>query len=174
MFGVGASRYGHPKLVKTWGWKDLLEESLWLNIDGQHDILVALRKRLYCEVYYVFTVNFMVKPNGLLVTVSLTYLYAYTSVLSTWWSSTALISLRLGNLILRKASCLHAFSTYPNRISLRSGAAGATTPSQPSQEVRSSRSSCTEDKPLKSPAPTFLTGTTELAIDVLNPVHVPL
>ena len=29
-------------------------------------------------------VNFMVKPNGLLVTVSSTYYYAYTSVLSTW------------------------------------------------------------------------------------------
>ena len=141
---MGPSRYGHPKLVKTWVCKETLqEESLWLNIDGQHDILVALRKRLYCEVY-VFTVNFMVKPNGLLVTVSLTYLYAYTSVLSTWWSSTALISLRLGNLILRKVSCLYAFSTYPNRTSLRSGAAGATTPSQ---EVRSSRSSRTKDKP---------------------------
>jgi hypothetical protein len=28
--------------------------------------------------------KFMVKPNGLLVTVSSTYYYAYTSVLSTW------------------------------------------------------------------------------------------
>ena len=33
----------------------------------------------------------MVKPNGLLVTVSSTYYYAYTSVLSTWSSSTALL-----------------------------------------------------------------------------------
>ena len=29
-------------------------------------------------------VNFMVKPNGLLVTVSSVYYYTYTSVLSTW------------------------------------------------------------------------------------------
>ena len=37
------------------------------------------------------TVNFMVKPNELLVTVSSTHYCAYTSVLSNWSSSSALI-----------------------------------------------------------------------------------
>src|SRR5271163_3944056 len=89
--------------------------------------------------------KFMVKPNGLLVTVSSTYCYAYTSVLSTWSSTTALISLySLGNLILRKVSRLYAFSVYPDPTSLPCYATGVTTGSQ---EVGSSRSSRTKDKP---------------------------
>ena len=86
----------------------------------------------------------MVKPNGLLVTVSLACCHTYTSVLSTWSSSTALISFRLGNLILRKVSRLYAFSAYPDQTSLPSYAPGGTTGSQ---EVGSSRSSRTKDKP---------------------------
>ena len=97
------------------------------------------------------TENFMVKPNGLLVTVSSTYYYAYTSVLSTWSSSTALLSFRLGNLISRKVSRLYAFSAYPDQTSLPSYATGVTTGSQ---EVCSTRSSRTRVNPLKFPAPT--------------------
>ena len=52
--------------------------------------------------------------------------------------------LRLGDLILRKVSRLYAFSVYPNRTSLPSYATGVTTGSQ---EVGSSRSSRTKDKP---------------------------
>ena len=44
-----------------------------------------------------------------LVPVGWTYCYAYTSGLSNWWS----VSCRYGNLILRSASYLDAFSTYP-------------------------------------------------------------
>ena len=58
----------------------------------------------------------MVKPNELLVTVSSTRYRAYTSVLSTWSSITAL----RGDLILGKVSYLYAFSTYPDQTSLRS------------------------------------------------------
>src|SRR5262247_751823 len=86
----------------------------------------------------------MVKPNGLLVTVSSTSYPAYTSVLSTWSSSTALLSFRLGDLISRKVSRLYAFSVYPDQTSLPSSATGVTTGSQ---EVCSSRSSRTKDNP---------------------------
>src|SRR5512144_183043 len=89
--------------------------------------------------------NFMVKPNGLLVLVSSTHYCAYTSSLSTWSSSTALLSLfSLGDLILGKVSRLYAFSAYPNQTSLPCDATGVTTGSQ---EVCSSRSSRTKDKP---------------------------
>ena len=84
--------------------------------------------------------NFMVKPNGRLVTVSFTHYCASTSVLSTWSSSTAL----QGDLILGKVSRLYAFSAYPDRISLPSDAPGGTTGSQ---EIRSPRSSRTKGKP---------------------------
>ena len=47
-----------------------------------------------------------------LVPVSYTYYYASTPGLSTWWSSTAL----KGELVLRGASRLDAFSGYPVRI----------------------------------------------------------
>ena len=98
--------------------------------------------------YYsaVSKIDFMVKPNGLLVLVSSTYYYAYTSSLSTWSSSTALQSFRLGDLILGKVSRLYAFSAYPNQTSLPCDATGVTTGSQ---EVCSSRSSRTKDKPLQ-------------------------
>jgi len=84
--------------------------------------------------------NFMVKPNGRLVTVSFLHCCISTSVLSTWSSSTAL----QGDLILGKVSRLYAFSAYPNRTSLPSHASGETTGSQ---EVRSPRSSRTKGKP---------------------------
>src|SRR5215510_15941206 len=54
------------------------------------------------------------------------------------------LPLGLGDLILRSASRLYAFSGYHNRTSLPSGALGRTAGSQ---EVRSSRSSRTKDKP---------------------------
>jgi len=60
----------------------------------------------------MLTVDFMVKPNGLLVTVSSVCCHTYTSVLSTWSSSTAL----QGDLVLRLVSRLDAFSGYPFRI----------------------------------------------------------
>ena len=50
-----------------------------------------------------------IKPIEQLVPVSFTYHYASTPGLSTWSSSTAL----KGNLVLRWASCLDAFSSYP-------------------------------------------------------------
>src|SRR4029079_9398740 len=98
----------------------------------------------------------MVKPNGLLVAVSSTYYYAYTSALSTWSSSTALLSFRLGNLISRKVSRLYAFSAYPDQTSLPSYATGVTTGSQ---EVCSGHPLgpgplVLGSTPLKFPAPT--------------------
>jgi hypothetical protein len=53
-----------------------------------------------------------IKPIELLVLVSFTPYGASTSSLSTWWSSTAL----KGMLVLKEASCLDAFSSYPVRI----------------------------------------------------------
>src|SRR4029078_6762501 len=72
----------------------------------------------------------MVKPNGLLVAVSSMHCCTYTSALSTWSSSTALLSFRLGNLISRKVSRLYAFSAYLDQTSLPSYATGVTTGSQ--------------------------------------------
>jgi hypothetical protein len=69
VFGMGTG--GTPALQSP---KSDDDEKI-LNIDGQ-------QRRL--ELVFVSTVHFMVKPNGLLVTVSSTYCYAYTSVLSTW------------------------------------------------------------------------------------------
>ena len=86
----------------------------------------------------------MVKPNGLLVPVSSTYYYAYTSGLSTWSSTTALLTFRLGDLILGKVSRLYAFSAYPDRSSLPSYATGVTTGTQ---ELRPPRSSRTKGRP---------------------------
>ena len=54
------------------------------------------------------------------------------------------LPLGLGDLILRSASRLYAFSGYHNRTSLPSGALGRTAGSQ---EVRPSRSSRTKDRP---------------------------
>ena len=85
-------------------------------------------------------VNSMDKPNGRLVLVSYTHYCASTSSLSTKWSSWAL----QGDLILRRASRLYAFSGYHNRTSLPSRALGRTTGTQ---EVRPSRSSRTKDSP---------------------------
>ena len=85
-------------------------------------------------------VNSMDKPNGRLVLVSCTHYCAFTSSLSTRWSSWAL----QGDLILGRASRLYAFSGYHNRTSLPSRAIGMTTGTQ---EVRPSRSSRTKDSP---------------------------
>ena len=52
------------------------------------------------------------KPIEQLVPVSYTHYCASTPGLSTWWSSTAL----KGELVLRGASRLDAFSGYPFRI----------------------------------------------------------
>ena len=52
-----------------------------------------------------------IKPNERLVPVSFTHCCASTPGLSTWWSSTAL----QGELVLRGASRLDAFSGYPVR-----------------------------------------------------------
>ena len=52
-----------------------------------------------------------IKPIERLVLVSYTHCCAYTSSLSTWWSSTAL----KGELVSRWASRLDAFSGYPFR-----------------------------------------------------------
>src|SRR6202044_3941493 len=110
------------------------------NIDGDTEDKRAER------VCAVLRVNFMVKPNGLLVTVSSTHYCAYTSVLSTWWSSPALLRsfTSLGDLILGKVSRLYAFSAFPDRTSLPSDAPGGTTGSQ---EVRPPRSSRTKGRP---------------------------
>ena len=79
------------------------------------------------------------KPNERLVPVSSTRCRAYTSGLSTWWSSTAL----QGDLVLRWVSRLDAFSGYPVRTWLPGCAAGATTGPP---EVCPSRSSRTRDR----------------------------
>src|SRR5438270_8698626 len=93
----------------------------------------------------LFRVNFMVKPNGRLVQVSYRHYCPSTSCLSTRQSSWALlIPYGLGDLILGSASRLYAFSGYHNRTSLPSHATGVTAGTQ---EVRSSRSSRTKDKP---------------------------
>jgi hypothetical protein len=90
-------------------------------------------------------VNFMVKPNGRLVLVSYAPHGACTSSLSNRWSSCALLDpFGLGDLILRSASRLYAFSGYHNRTSLPSHAVGTTAGTQ---EVRPSRSSRTKDRP---------------------------
>src|SRR4029450_4662223 len=79
-----------------------------------------------------------VKPIGQLVLVSYTRCRASTPSLSTSWSTRALG----GELVLRGASHLDAFSGYPFRTWLPCSAAGATTGTP---EVRPSRSSRTED-----------------------------
>jgi hypothetical protein len=93
---------------------------------------------------FLHRVNFMVKPNGRLVLVSCMHCCTFTSSLSTRWSSWALlIPYGLGDLILRSASRLYAFSGYHYRTSLPSGAIGMTARTQ---EVRPSRSSRTKDR----------------------------
>ena len=84
------------------------------------------------------------KSHGVLVLVSFTPHGASTSNLSTGWSSPPLQDLRRGELILRLASRLDAFSGYPFRAWLPCYATGVTTGSL---GARSSRSSRTRDKP---------------------------
>ena len=134
-----------------------------MNIDGQatnvfltaHNALnrcalvpllnrAILTQRFRVSSYSESTVDFMVKPNGLLVTVSFIDYSTSTPVLSTWSSTTALVTFRLGKLISGKVSRLYAFSVYPDQTSLPSSATGVTTGSQ---EVCSSRSSRTKDNP---------------------------
>uniref|UniRef100_A0A0N8EG58 Uncharacterized protein n=1 Tax=Daphnia magna TaxID=35525 RepID=A0A0N8EG58_9CRUS len=75
------------------------------------------------QVYYIVSITFCLLNSqynkkkeavGQLVWLGYTYHYASTCHLSTWSSSTAL-SLSSGILILKEASCLDAFSTYPVR-----------------------------------------------------------
>ena len=98
------------------------------------------RRDVGCLCAMLRRVNSMDKPNGRLVLVSCTHCCAFTSSLSTRWSSWAL----QGDLILGRASRLYAFSGYHNRTSLPSRAIGMTTGTQ---EVRPSRSSRTKDSP---------------------------
>ena len=84
------------------------------------------------------TLTQRIKPIGQLVLVSSTHRCASTSSLSTSWSSRAL----QGELILRGASHLDAFSGYPVRTWLPGSAVGTTTGTP---EVRPSRSSRTKD-----------------------------
>ena len=68
---------------------------------------------------------------------------ASTSGLSTQWSGWGPLTRKVcGNLILKRASRLDAFSGYPIRTKLISGALGSTTDTP---EVRPSRSSRTRD-----------------------------
>ena len=142
---MGPSRYDHPKIVKLFrrlvscqlplrNWRS--QSYRILNIDA------ALEKQFGFQS--VCVVNLMVKPNGLLVPVSSTHYCASTSGLSTKSSTWALLTLRLGDLILRQVSRLYAFSAYPNRTSLPSYASGETTGTQ---EVRPLRSSRTKSRP---------------------------
>src|SRR5713226_3074069 len=89
-------------------------------------------------------VNFMVKPNGRLVRVSFTHYCAFTSSLSTRWSSWALlIPYGLGDLILRSDSRLYVFSGYQKRTTLPSYSFRTTAGTQ---EFLPSRSSRTKDR----------------------------
>ena len=154
---MGPSRYGHPEpgdsvrvgqaFLPAAGFPAGADFAEYF--DGpDRSLSVAIRKKRSesSASLVMCAVNFMVKPNGQLVTVSSTRHRAYTSVLSNRSSSCALVSLRLGYLILGKVSRLYAFSVYPNRTSLPSDAAGATTGSQ---EVRPPRSSRTKGRPLQ-------------------------
>ena len=85
----------------------------------------------------------MVKPHGSLVSVSSMCCHTSTSDLSTLSSSTSLqVAFATGYLILEGASRLDAFSGYPFRTWLTSGAPGGTTGVL---EVRPSWSSRTGD-----------------------------
>jgi hypothetical protein len=139
------SRYSHRQIVEDRVRRDT----------SQQDRLDFETTRLTVE-FFRFTrihgailrkVRIMVKPNGRLVLVSCTHCCAFTSSLSTRWSSWALhFPFGLGDLILERASRLYAFSGYHNRTSLPSCAIGMTTGTQ---EVRPSRSSRTKDSPLQ-------------------------
>ena len=71
-------------------------------------LIVSLQPQSLADMDLMRTI----KPIELLVPVSFTPRGASTSGLSTWWSSTAL----KGMLVLKEASCLDAFSSYPVRI----------------------------------------------------------
>ena len=142
---MGPSRYGHPELAISFQrsafsfcFEKPRADCCLLKVIEYFDRLAEKQR------HKSGAVNFMVKPNGQLVTVSSTGRPAYTSVLSNWSSTSALHSLRLGDLILGKVSRLYAFSVYPDRTPLPSDAAGATTGSQ---EVRPPRSSRTKGRP---------------------------
>jgi hypothetical protein len=87
----------------------------------------------------------MVKPNGRLVLVSCTHLlrFHFLPINQVVFLGPS-YPYGLGDLILGRASRLDAFSGYHHRTSLPSYAVGTTTGTQ---EVRSSRSPRTEDKP---------------------------
>ena len=136
-FGIERARMmGYANCVSEF-LSELLSD---LHREVMNSFIVCFHALPHCVMRGRAMENFMVKPNGRLVTVSFTHYCASTSVLSTWSSSTAL----QGDLILGKVSRLYAFSAYPDRISLPSDAPGGTTGSQ---EIRSPRSSRTKGKP---------------------------
>ena len=97
MFGMGTGgtlTLRSPRSRKTFGTRPAAKESPdgCAELSMGNYLVAADRLGLAAVSHCIFTVNFMVKPNGLLVTVSSTYYYAYTSVLSTWSSTTALQS----------------------------------------------------------------------------------
>ena len=136
-FGIERARMmGYANCVSEF-LSELLSD---LHREVMNSFIVCFHAVPHCVMRGRAMENFMVKPNGRLVTVSFTHYCASTSVLSTWSSSTAL----RGDLILGKVSRLYAFSAYPNQTSLPCYAAGPTTGSQ---EVCSAGSSRTTAKP---------------------------
>jgi hypothetical protein len=120
----------------------LFDRTLSKDVDQRNRLspTTSIARLVECPSTLLRRVNSMDKPNGRLVLVSYTHYCAFTSSLSTRWSSWAL----QGDLILGRASRLYAFSGYHNRTSLPSRAIGMTTGTQ---EVRPSRSSRTKDSP---------------------------
>src|SRR3954468_10388783 len=113
----------------------------------------------------------MTKPHGRLVSVSSTRCRAYTSDLSTSSSSTALQgACAPGDLVLRFASRLDAFSGYRIRTLLPSDATGVTTGTQAVRPTRSSRTKVRSSQVSSRPQQIG----TKLSHDVLNPARVPL
>src|SRR6202020_2856248 len=125
-------------------------ETLWRCVDrtGQDEILARHgtdRTSGTAQWTRNITKNVEAKPLGLLVPVSSTPCSASTSGLSTQSSSWGPYRVNPeGDLILRRASRLDAFSGYPFRTQQTSRALGRTTGTP---EVRPSRSSRTRDSP---------------------------
>ena len=101
---MGPSRWGHPEIVER------RQESEGRSQNSVFCLLTSVSFRIltgHATYHFVPTVNFMVKPNEQLVTVSFTGYPASTSVLSNWSSSSALIRyLNLGRSHLREGFTL--------------------------------------------------------------------
>ncbi len=104
---------------------------LWLRL---FFVLVLFGHGLF---FFFFEPSGSRKGFGLLVPLGCRRYRPCTCDLSTSSSLTALY----GNLILRKASCLDAFSTYPDQTRLPGGAPGGTTGTPEVCPTRSSRTS---------------------------------